>query len=88
MVNTRKIKARIVELGLNQETIAKDMGINYSTLNLKLNNSRRLYIDEVGKLCKILKLGSSKDLHDYFGIDFLTISNSCEKELKNTVGGA
>ena len=88
MINTRKLKARIVELGLNQETIAKDMGINYATLNLKLNNKRRIYVDEVGKLCKILGIGTQADLHDYFGIDFLILPTSCEKDSKKKRGGA
>lgn len=87
MVNTRKVKARVIELGLTQKDIAKDMGLDYTALNLKLNNKRRLYIDEVGKLCKILKIGTKEDLHDYFGIDFLVIPDF-RQNAKQEVGGA
>lgn len=86
MVNTRKVKARIIELGLTQDVIAKNMGINYATLNLKLNNSRRLYIDEVAKLCEILGIKTQKELHDYFGIDFLTTPN-IRQNAKQELGG-
>lgn len=82
MVNTRKLKARMVELGVTQTSIAKEMGIDPTTLYLKLNNQRRVYVDEVGKLCKILNIGTPKDLYDYFGIDFLILSTSCEKATK------
>lgn len=75
MVNTRKIKARAIELGLTQKSIAKEIGLDYTALNLKLNNKRRLYIDEVGKLCKILQIKTAGELHDYFGIDFLLVPN-------------
>lgn len=84
MINTNKIKARIVELGLNQDSIAKEIGIDYSTFNLKINNKRRIYMDEVVELCKLLKINTPADLKDIFELDFLFVPKSCEKETKTT----
>lgn len=88
MINTSKIKARIIELGLTQEEIANKMGMDYSTFNLKINKKRRMYIDEVTKLAKILGIKHSIDLKDYFGLDFLVTHISCEKETQWFIRGA
>lgn len=78
LLNSHKIKTRIFELGLTQEKVADDMSLDYSTFNLKVNNKRRIYADEVAKLCKILHISTSAELKEYFGFDFLLIK-SCEK---------
>lgn len=65
MVNTPKIKGRIVELSLNQMEIAKSLGIAQPTLNQKINNIRPFKLDEVGALQKILKIPDS-DFATYF----------------------
>lgn len=88
MVNSHKVKSRIFELALSQESIAKDMDMDYSTFNLKINNKRRIYMDEVAKLCKILELTSPSDLKEYFGLDFLNIPSSCENDTNEMLGGA
>lgn len=88
MINSRKIKARMLELGLTQNDVANHLSIDKVTLNLKLNNKRRFYVDEVGKLCKALNITTSEELNDFFGIDFLTISTSCENDTKEMLGGA
>lgn len=77
MINAHKLKTRMFELQLTQEEIAKSMSLDYSTLNAKINNKRRIYADEVAKLCKILEITTSKELKDYFGLDFL-IENKCK----------
>lgn len=87
MVNSLKVKARIMELGLNQEDVAKKLGIDYSTLNLKINNNRRFYFDEIGKLCEILGINTSSQLHEYFGVDFLILTESRQNATEDTVGG-
>lgn len=88
MVNSHKVKSRIFELGLNQENIAKSMNIDYSTFNLKINNKRRIYMDEIAELCKILELTTPAELKEYFGLDFLIISESCENDTNENLGGA
>ena len=88
MVNSRKVNARILELGLNQELIAEQMGIHTVTLNQKINNNRRFYADEVAILFKILKLSTRVELKEYFGLDYLIVAESCENETKEELGGA
>ena len=79
MINTNKIKARIMELGLTQEDIADKVGINRSTFNLKITNKRRIYMDEVVKVCQALNISTPVDLKEMFELDFL-VATSCEKE--------
>lgn len=88
MVNTNKLKARILEMGLTQELIAKDIKMDYSTFNLKINNKRRIYVDEIAKLCRVLNITTPAELQDFFGLDFLTVSTTCENDTNETVGGA
>jgi transcriptional regulator with XRE-family HTH domain len=87
VVNTLKVKARIMELGLNQEDVAKKLGVDYSTFNTKINNNRRFYVDEVAKLCEILDINTSSQLRDYFGFDFLVLTESRQNATDDTVGG-
>lgn len=87
MLNSHKIKTRIFELQLTQEEIANKMGLNITTLHLKINNKRRIYADEVAKLCEILQITTSRELRDYFGLDFLII-DSCVDETESKLGGA
>ena len=58
LVNSHKIKTRIFELQLSQEEIAKRMSLDQTTLNAKINNKRRIYIDEVKMLCDILDVSA------------------------------
>lgn len=87
-VNTCKVKARILELGLTQDGVAKDMNLDYSTLNLKINNKRRIYMDEVYNLCEILDIKTPTDLKEYFGLDFLNLISSRENATIESGGGA
>lgn len=56
MVNTQKIKARIIEVGLNQTTVAAALEIAQSTLNQKINNARPMTLEEAERLQAILKI--------------------------------
>ena len=87
MINAHKIKTRIFELQLSQEEIAKTMSLDYSTLNAKINNKRRIYIDEVATLCKILHISTSTELKEYFGLDFL-LDTKCKNAPNEKLGGA
>ena len=64
MIDTRKVKARMILLGLTQPAVAEAMGINVATFNQKLNNNRRMYIDEFFKLCEILKLHTEEERNE------------------------
>lgn len=68
MIDTRKVKARMLMLGLTQPIVAELMGINVATFNMKINNKRRIYIDEYFKLCKILKLNTTEEQKELLGV--------------------
>ena len=68
MINTRKVKARMLILGLTQPIVAELMGMNVATLNAKINNNRRIYLDEYFKLCRILKLETTDEQRELLGV--------------------
>lgn len=68
MINTREVKARMLSLGLTQTIVAELMGINVATLNAKINNKRRLYIDEHIKLTQLLKLETIEKQKELLGV--------------------
>ena len=68
MIDTRKVKARMLILGLTQPIVAELMGMNVATLNAKINNNRRLYVDEHRKLVKILKLNTVEEQRELLGV--------------------
>ncbi len=55
-MNDRKIKAKMVELGVTQKDLAKVLGISVQNLNAKLNGRNIMNIEEAAKITKILKL--------------------------------
>ena len=67
MLDTRKVKARMVLLGLTQPDVANALGINVATFNAKLNGTRRIYLDEYIKLCEILKLETEDEQKELLG---------------------
>lgn len=67
MHNTRKIKARLVELGLNQKDVAAALGIAPATASQKINGLRPLYLDEAEKLFTLLQLTDSQFGLYFFG---------------------
>lgn len=68
MIDTRKAKARMVMLGLTQPDVAQALGINVATFNQKLNNNRRIYLDEYYKLCEILELRTAEEREELLGV--------------------
>lgn len=67
MVNTMKLKGRMVELGLTQVVVADKLGMNPATLNKKLNNlsGKYLTLEEAENLRTILGISKS-DISEYF----------------------
>ena len=55
MINSNKIRARIVELGLTQKQVAEKIGISEKTFSLKINNGK-FGLDEADKMIKVLKI--------------------------------
>ena len=68
MIDTRKVKARMVMLGLTQPDVAQMLGMNVATFNQKLNNKRRIYVDEYYKLCGILDLSTAEEREELLGV--------------------
>lgn len=65
MVDTGRIKQRMSELGLTQNDIAECLGIARPTANQKINNVRKLEIDEAKKLSELLDIKDS-EIWEYF----------------------
>lgn len=55
-MNDRKIKAKMVELGITQRELAEELGISIQNLNAKLNGRAVFNIIEAACLTKILKI--------------------------------
>ena len=56
MINTNKLKGRIVEKGLKQADVAQHLGIAQPTLNQKINNIRPMDLDEAEKMALFLDI--------------------------------
>lgn len=68
MINTNKLKGRMVELGITQDEMAKELNIAQSTLNLKLNGKRPMQISEAEAISNMLKINAGE-----FGIYFFSL---------------
>ena len=56
MTNTLKLKAAIMESGMNQEQIAEMLGMTNATFNYKVNNKSEFKASEIKKLCEVLNI--------------------------------
>lgn len=56
MVNTNKVKGRLVELGLTQKDGADCIGVAQPTFSQKINNLRPMDLDEAEKLAGLLEI--------------------------------
>lgn len=65
MVNTLKLRAKIVESGCNLESFAKKIGMTRQSLSNKLNNDRCFTTDEIMQFCKSASI-PIEDLTTYF----------------------
>lgn len=66
MVNTRKLKAAIVESGYTQTAIAERMGMSKNTFNMKVNGRKKFYADEAAWLCDFLHIDNCTDRCEIF----------------------
>ena len=60
-----KLKGRIRELHLTQDDVAKHLGINKSTFNLKINGQVLFTQEEIALLIEILKI-PDEEIKAYF----------------------
>lgn len=65
MINTLKIKGRMVEFGLTQKDIARELMLATTTVSQKLNNVRPMNLCEARKIAQLLKIN-----HDEFALYF------------------
>lgn len=65
MINTNKIKGRIVELGLTQKDVAKALGVAAPTVSQKINNVRAMTVEEAFMLASVLEI-SDEEFRTYF----------------------
>lgn len=54
MVNSNAIKGLMIITGYTQETLAKEMSIAETTLNLKINGKREFTMSEAAKMGRLL----------------------------------
>lgn len=61
MINSKLLKAAIVEKGMTQLDVSKKIGISYQSLNDKINNKTDFKVDEVSRLCSVLGIESKRE---------------------------
>lgn len=66
MTNEKKLKAKIVESGFNQEQIAEMLEMTNATFNYKVNGKSEFKASEIKKLCEILSLTESDCMTIFF----------------------
>jgi plasmid maintenance system antidote protein VapI len=59
-VKVNKLKGKIVEKGMNVETVAKRIGVERSSMYRKLNNFEKITIGEARKLKDVLELSNEE----------------------------
>lgn len=77
MTNTLKLKALLLLNGLNQEDLAKYLGLSKQTINMKINNKRAFRLIEISKICDLLKIDN---IQERFAIFFV---NDVDLRLQN-----
>lgn len=66
-MNINKLRGKIVESGLNIGAIAKELGIDRSTLYRKINSEGdALTVSEANKICEILNLSADDAMSIFF----------------------
>ncbi len=65
MINSSKIKGRMVEMQLTQKDIAISLGLAQSTVNQKINNVRPMDLNEAEKISALLSI-QPEEFSTYF----------------------
>lgn len=66
MIDSGKLKARMVERGITQRDLSKKTGYGLNHINEVLNNKISPRLDLVSKLCVILDISDDSDRSDIF----------------------
>lgn len=65
MINSNKLKGRIVEKGMTQKDVAKALGLAVPTVSQKINNVRSMNLYEAFKIAELLDI-PDKQFREYF----------------------
>lgn len=79
MINSQKLKDRAKSLGVRQNAIAEYLGLKQSSVNLKINNVRPMYLGEAEKIAELLQISDS-DFGEYFFTREVAQCNISERE--------
>lgn len=63
--NYSRLLGKIKECGYTQESLAKAIGVNKATLNVKLNNKGLFNVKEIDAICQLLDVSKS-EIGTYF----------------------
>lgn len=66
MVNTNKLKGRMVEQGLNFGSLAGIIGVSPSTLGRKIRNLSDMTLDEVERIREALDIPPARVMEYFF----------------------
>ncbi len=67
MLNTLKLKSRVVESGISVKEIAGEIGVNPGTIYRKMNGKSQFTADEMLKIKKILHIDTVSFCNIFFG---------------------
>lgn len=70
MVNSNKIKERIVELGMTNKDLASVLNLALPTISQKINNVRPMYLREAEVIGKLLKIKAT-EFTTYFFTEYV-----------------
>lgn len=66
MLDSRKLKGRMVQEGYTQAKLAKEAGMSVNTLNSKVNGRTPFNCDEVDVLCDLLNIHAPHEKAEIF----------------------
>ena len=66
MLNSDKLKARIVEAGYTQKKFAEAIQISQNTLTSRLQGKSYFNTEEIDRICSVLNIANSKDKVNIF----------------------
>ena len=66
MINTNKLKGKMIEAGYTQLSLASAIGMSVNALNAKINGRAAFNCDEADAVCGVLGIISSDDKVDIF----------------------
>lgn len=70
MINSNKLKAKILEAGMTQGGLAEQIGLDSSSFSLKAAGKRNFTVQEVEKIATVLRIPTN-ELASIFFADYL-----------------